>query len=303
LQGCILEASALPRPPVLSLGRPRYIDAYHPDGAFIRVETAPQSPEEIEINGNPNVLRYVHKGRLPFVLFIDDVLDPGNLGAIIRSAYYLGVEAIALSSRTCAPMTPTALKASAGAAEAIPIFKIVNPDEFINKSKEAGWTIYGGITPEVEPKMPERSSPFAIVRPPQVRYTMRKDGALLPLGHSPVKNSAVILVLGGEGRGLRKTLAQKAYAFVEVLPQMDVNECGVDSLNVSVAAALLCADMLRPRPPNVEAAQRLPPDVRARKLSYDEKIERKWARARANPVWSRRITFPRPDSAEATEAD
>jgi 21S rRNA (GM2251-2'-O)-methyltransferase len=158
------------------------------------------------------------------------------------------VDAIAISSRTCAPITPTALKASAGAAEAIPILKVDNPIEFLKRSHQGGWKIYCGTTPEVEPIVPQPSPSSSSVEPPAIRYTLKKDGTLTVPTFSPVKYSSAILVLGGEGKGLRKSLTYHAYAFVEIMPKMDVNECGVDSLNVSVAAALLCADMLRPRP-------------------------------------------------------
>jgi len=179
------------------------------------------------------------------VLMIDDVLDPGNLGAIIRSAYFLGVDAIAICNRTCAPITPTALKASAGAAEAIPIFNVDNPTTFLKNCSAVNWKIYCGTTPQ---KTPIPTLPSSEVEPQQIRYTLAKNGSVVSASFNPLGSSAV-LVLGGEGKGLRSTLTYHAWAFVEVLPQINVNECGVDSLNVSVAAALLCADMLRPRPP------------------------------------------------------
>jgi 21S rRNA (GM2251-2'-O)-methyltransferase len=218
---------------------------------FISVETSPQSPQEVEINGSPTRIPWHGEDwRKPFVLLIDDVLDPGNLGAIIRSAYFLGVDAIAISTRTCAPITSTALKASAGAAEAIPIFNVELPFEFLKKSHDNRWRIYCGTTPDTNPSSPSpRHSLGPRLEPIQTRYTLKSDGTIVSAKYSPLKSAPSILVLGGEGKGLRKPLTHYAWAFAEILPKVDVNECGVDSLNVSVAAALLCADMLRPRLP------------------------------------------------------
>jgi 21S rRNA (GM2251-2'-O)-methyltransferase len=237
----------LPRPPVLSLGRSRFKELKGSNGAVINVETAPQLPDELAINGNPTTIPSgANKHRNPFVLLIDDVLDPGNLGAIIRSAYFLGVDAIAISTRTCAPITPAALKASAGAAEGIPILNVANAPEFLKNSHNAGWRIYCGTTPDT-PLVKSISPRDPNVEPLQVKYT-KKDGNLVPQTFWPLKYSSSILVVGGEGKGINRYLTHYAWAFAEIMPKMDVNECGVDSLNVSVAAALLCADILRPRP-------------------------------------------------------
>lgn len=75
-------------------------------------------------------------------------LDPGNLGAIIRSGYFLGVDALALVSQTCAPLSNVALKASAGAAEAMPILSVDDAVEFLRKSKGNGWQVYAGVAPD-----------------------------------------------------------------------------------------------------------------------------------------------------------
>jgi 21S rRNA (GM2251-2'-O)-methyltransferase len=210
------------------------------------VKTAPQLPDELAINGSPTTIPSgASKHRNPFVLLIDDVLDPGNLGAIIRSAYFLGVDAIAISTRTCAPITPAALKASAGAAEGITILNVTNAPEFLKNSHNAGWRIYCGTTPDNSPVNPAHLPRDPKVEPPQIKYT-KKDGKTVPHTFWPLETSS-ILVLGGEGKGLNRHLGHHAWAYVEIMPKMDVNECGVDSLNVSVASALLCADMLRPR--------------------------------------------------------
>lgn len=255
----MLEASALPRPPITTLGRVVYRDKNGPDKSSFKVEVAQQTQDEVDINGSPAEVPCKADNLFkPFVLLIDDVLDPGNLGAIIRSAYFLGVDAIALSTRNCAPVTPVALKASAGAAEAIPILSIDNPAEFLRISTKNGWKVYCGTTPkDSSPQRNNRKAPSdstsikdhgAWVEQPQTRYTLSADGTIIDPNFSPIRFAPTILVIGGEGKGLRDNLTYNAYAFVEILPQINVTQFGVDSLNVSVAAALLCADIVRPRP-------------------------------------------------------
>jgi 21S rRNA (GM2251-2'-O)-methyltransferase len=259
----VLEASALPRPPITTLGKVIYKDKNGPDKSSFKVEVAAQTGDELKINGNPTAVPCKADSLLkPFVLFIDDVLDPGNVGAIIRSAYFLGVDAIVLSSRTCAPITPVALKASAGAAEALPILSVDNPAEFLRTSTKNGWKVYCGTTPKYasgqrsNANLPSGRTPNrnynSWAEQPQTRYTLSADGSIIDPNFSPIRFAPTILVVGGEGKGLRTSLTHNAYAYVEILPQIDVVNFGVDSLNVSVAAALLCADIVRPRPPVVK---------------------------------------------------
>ncbi|TKA69137.1 hypothetical protein B0A49_06316 [Cryomyces minteri] len=111
--GCILETSPLPRLPIQSLGRALL------DTSEFQVALTHQSAEEKAVNGTDTVVPYSSQGwRYPFVLLLDGIVDPGNMGAILRTAYYLGVDAVAISKRTSAPLSPVALKAAAGAAEA-----------------------------------------------------------------------------------------------------------------------------------------------------------------------------------------
>ncbi|KAF2436538.1 alpha/beta knot [Tothia fuscella] len=270
--GCVLEASALPRPPVIALGKVLYGSPLNPEKPRFTIEVAAQSQDDLNINGNPTeILSKADHFRRPFVLLIDDVLDPGNLGAIIRSAYFLGVDAIALSSRTCAPITPVALKASAGAAEALPILSIDDPAEFLRRSSAKGWKVYCGTAPNYAATHGTPSSDSTPTKDtkswaePHTEYTLRRDGTLIDPDFSPIRFAPTILVVGGEGKGLRSNLTQSAYAFVEIRPQINIGDFGVDSLNVSVATALLCADIIRPRPLTVK----LPPKALRSKDSIE----------------------------------
>lgn len=153
-------------------------------------------------------------------------MDPGNLGAILRTAYFLGVDAVAISTRNSAPFSPVALKASAGASEDVPLLSVSQPGAFIDESKKNGWQFY------------------AAVAPPSGTHA-RKGGFLSTSTlHSPLTRSPAVLVLGGEGEGLRWNLQRKADHEIGI-DGARAGMGGIDSLNVSVATGLLCEAFLR----------------------------------------------------------
>jgi 21S rRNA (GM2251-2'-O)-methyltransferase len=213
-----------------------------------------QSKEDALVNGTKDSYSYRSAGwRHPLVLYVDGVLDEGNLGATARSAYFLGVDAIVTPSRQSAPWSHIALKASAGAAEAIPIFQANQTADFLGRSAREGWRIYASdAIPPAEQRPHSVSSPsvssitdFAST----VIYTYAKSAKRLPAEHCPVESHPTILMMGAEGTGLRSSLLNLAHYKVGIRHGRDVDEVGVDSLNVSVAASLLCYEMLRkPKP-------------------------------------------------------
>jgi 23S rRNA (guanosine2251-2'-O)-methyltransferase len=81
-------------------------------------------------------------GKQPFVVLLDAIQDPRNLGAIIRSAYCTGVSGIVLCKKNSAPLSGVALKASAGLAEHVPIRVVSSPQAAVEELKSAGYTIY-----------------------------------------------------------------------------------------------------------------------------------------------------------------
>lgn len=193
----------------------------------------------------------------PFVLLIDDVLDPGNLGAILRSAYFLGVDAVLLTGHV-APFNAVLLKASAGAAEAMPMFRIEDPSKFLKQSREEGWGIVCATTPstkkpnslavkvaeEVAELMDKVRTPITILES-NVRYHV--PGARNePHINRIFADKPQILIIGGEGRGLRPFITKAAESFVEVLSprKKDIVQVGLDSLNVSVAAGVVIQEVM-----------------------------------------------------------
>lgn len=237
--GVVLESSPLPVPPIVALKSPSMEDQNF--GVALDAQTA----EDTLVNGRNELYSYKSGGwRHPLILYIDGVLDEGNLGAMARSAYFLGVDAIVTSTHHIAPWSHIALKASAGAAEAIPIFKVGKPADFLAKSSEAGWKIYSSNT--APPAPPSNQSPETEIS--KVVYTLPQSSKRLDVDHCPVVEHPTILMMGAESSGLQKSLLRLAHYNVGIPHGRDVNEVGVDSLNVSVAASLLCYEMLqRPR--------------------------------------------------------
>ena len=216
--GYILEASPLPRLPVTHLGEFRSNDS---QGGF-EVSVDHQSKEEAAVNGTNSFIQTVSypRGRKPLVLLLDSIVDPGNIGGIIRTASFLGVTAVAISTRNSASFTPVVLKASAGASENITLFSVNKPAGFIVDSKTAGWRVYAAVAPSKrnDPSMPA---------------SLSTDDLADPLSQAPC-----ILMLGSEGEGLRWNLRSKAD--VDLYIQGSGQSFNVDSLNVSVATGILC---------------------------------------------------------------
>ncbi|KAH7412404.1 mitochondrial putative rRNA methyltransferase [Cadophora sp. MPI-SDFR-AT-0126] len=216
--GYILEASPLPRLPVRHLGKFRSND--NQEGFEVSVDH--QSREEAAVNGTDSFIQSVKSssGRKPLVLLLDGIVDPGNLGGIIRTASFLGVSAVAISARNSASFTPVVLKASAGASENITLFFVSKPAQFIVDSKTAGWHVYAAVAPS------KRSDP-------SMPASLSTDDLADPLSEAPC-----ILMLGSEGEGLRWNLRSKAD--VDLYIQGSGQSFNVDSLNVSVATGILC---------------------------------------------------------------
>lgn len=219
--GYILEASPLPKLPITGLQR-----VSKPQGP-LHVVIDYQSREDEEINGRDTNVKYdVGYPRYPIILLLDGILDPGNLGAILRTAFFLGVDAVAIANRSSAPLSSVALKASAGATESLPLMSVSQPGSFIDSCQNHGWKVYAAAAPN-----------------PRQRSGYGKYFSTSGLG-SPVRDHPCLLILGGEGEGLRWNIQQKADFEVGIDGQR-IGKGGIDSLNVSVAAGLLCEAFLR----------------------------------------------------------
>lgn len=146
------------------------------------------------------------------VVALDQVQDPGNLGAICRSAEVAGAAGVVIPERRSAAVTAAACKASAGAVEHLPVARVRNLAEWIAAAKQAGAWVYG-------------AAPDAATRYDAIDWSGR-----------------VVLVMGGEGKGIRPRVLASCDD-VAGIPQLG----RVGSLNVSAAAAVLLFEAVRQR--------------------------------------------------------
>lgn len=149
---------------------------------------------------------------LPFIIICDEISDPHNLGAIIRSAECAGAHGIIIPKRRSAGLTAIVDKASAGAAEHMAIARVPNIPSAIKELKDRGVWIYGTAA----------------------------DGAC-PLWSTDLSGS-IALVIGSEGDGMGR-LVRESCDFILSLPM-----CGkLSSLNASNAAAITMYEVFRQR--------------------------------------------------------
>jgi 23S rRNA (guanosine2251-2'-O)-methyltransferase len=152
------------------------------------------------------------RGKHSFLLVLDGVEDPHNLGAIIRTAEGAGADGIVIPERRAVGVTATVVKASAGGSEYLPIARVTNVSRTIEELKSENiWTV----------GLDERGDKLY----DQIDYHM--DCAL---------------VLGAEGHGLHEQIRKKC-DFLVSIPMLGK----VPSLNVSVAAAIVMYEVARQR--------------------------------------------------------
>jgi 23S rRNA (guanosine2251-2'-O)-methyltransferase len=143
---------------------------------------------------------------------LDQVQDPRNLGAVCRSAEFAGAAGVVIPERRSAAITPATCKASAGAVEHLEVAHVRNLADWLTEAKQAGFWIWG-----------------ADAEAGQTPWSTELTGS-------------TVLVLGGEGKGLRPRVVASCDGLV-ALPQKGQ----VESLNVSAAATALLFEALRQR--------------------------------------------------------
>ena len=151
------------------------------------------------------------KGEPPFLFLLDDIEDPHNLGAIIRTANLAGAHGVIIPKRRAVGLTATVARTSAGALNYTPVAKVTNLSATIEELKEKGlWFVcadMGGTT----------------------MYDLNLTG---PIG----------LVIGNEGEGVGRLVKEKC-DFIALIPMKG----DIDSLNASVAAGVLAYEIVRQR--------------------------------------------------------
>ena len=152
------------------------------------------------------------RGEHSLLVVLDGIEDPHNLGAILRTADAAGADGVVIPERRAAGVTPTVIKASAGASEHLPIAKVTNIARTIEELKERNiWTV----------ALDERG--------PKTYDTLDY-------------NMDCAVVLGGEGKGVHDLVRRKC-DFVASIPMLGK----VPSLNVSVAAGVVLYEIVRQR--------------------------------------------------------
>jgi 23S rRNA (guanosine2251-2'-O)-methyltransferase len=163
--------------------------------------------------GLDDVLAGIEPGVAPLLVALDGVTDPRNLGAVIRSAAAFGAHGVVLPERRAAGMTATAWRTSAGAAARTPVARVTNLTRTLRGLQDKGFTVVG----------------------------LDADGEVtsddLRVGTDPV-----VLVVGSEGRGLSRLVGEACDLRVSIPMTADT-----ESLNASVAAAVLLAEVARQR--------------------------------------------------------
>jgi 23S rRNA (guanosine2251-2'-O)-methyltransferase len=144
------------------------------------------------------------------LVVLDGVEDPHNFGAIIRTAHAVGANAVVVPERRAAPLTETVDRAAAGALEYLPVARVTNIAQALDRLKENGFWIYG---------LDERGTEL--------------------YDHVPY-NSPTAIVLGGEGKGLHQNVGKHCDALVRI-PMAGA----VSSLNVSVATGVVLFEWRR----------------------------------------------------------
>ena len=149
----------------------------------------------------------------PFLLILDQIQDPHNLGACIRTADAAGIDALVMAKDNTAPISPVVQKVASGAVESLTIFKVTNLARAIEKIKTLGVWVIGTSD-----------------RATESLYQQKLDGP-------------IAIVMGSEGKGLRSLTEKKCDALVRLPMASDV----VSSLNVSVATGVCLYEVVRQR--------------------------------------------------------
>jgi 23S rRNA (guanosine2251-2'-O)-methyltransferase len=151
------------------------------------------------------------KGEPPFIVLLDSIEDPHNLGAIIRTAHQAGAHGVIIPKRRAVGLTATVAKVSAGALNYLPVAKVTNLTVTIEELKEKGlWFVCADMSGEL-------------------MYQLNLKG---PIG----------LVIGSEGEGVGRLVKEKC-DFTAKIPMFGQ----VDSLNASVAMGIMAYEIVRQR--------------------------------------------------------
>lgn len=151
------------------------------------------------------------QGEDPFLIILDEITDPHNFGAILRTAECCGVHGVIIPKRRSVGLTPSVIKSSAGALEYISVAKVTNISNLIDELKDKGmWVAGADIDGEVYTKQ-NLTGPLAVV-------------------------------IGSEGKGISRLVKEKCDFLVKIPLKGQI-----ESLNASVAAGIIMYEVVRQR--------------------------------------------------------
>ncbi|KAI9208665.1 Alpha/beta knot methyltransferase [Polychytrium aggregatum] len=221
-QGLVMEAMPLEVEICRSLG------TFDSETSRYPVQTS--AKESIEMISNH---------RFPIWLVLDSIMDPQNLGAILRTAHFFNLDGVIISSKESAPLSPVVSKASSGALEVMDLFVAPSIPKLLESSAIEGWHIYGT---DIRAPLDQRVSLYPA------------PGGSVP--RKPLVEGPTILVMGNEGTGLKSSVSRLCHQHIVIGGGTEPSEhaqaatnageerLSVDSLNVSVAAGIILSALV-----------------------------------------------------------
>lgn len=169
----------------------------------------------------------------PLMLYLDEVTDPQNMGSVLRSAFFFGIDGVILPDHSTAKLGPIAFKASAGALDLIDLYQTESSLKFIDSVRKNGWHVISTSgkpdevsNDELADKHPKTISQLAS------KFIDLEDLQII------LRKSPVMLVIGSEGEGVRTNVKLRSDYLVGI-PKYRSDDVIVDSLNVGVATGVI----------------------------------------------------------------
>jgi 23S rRNA (guanosine2251-2'-O)-methyltransferase len=205
---------------ILELARTQGIPVQHKASDFFRSRlggsvhqgVAAQVSDFLLVDESTILEKAETESGFPLVLALDGVVDPQNLGSLVRTALAMGVHGIILPKARAAPLSPSVSKASAGAMEHMLFARVPNLVAALQRLKKAGLWVVGA-----------------------------HGGSERPVDQADF-NVGLVLVIGGENKGIRP-LVRKTCDYLVSVPQKGT----IDSLNAAVAGAIVMYEIVRQR--------------------------------------------------------
>ncbi|CAN5164601.1 23S rRNA (guanosine(2251)-2'-O)-methyltransferase RlmB [soil metagenome] len=204
---------------ILELATEARLRVHRVSSAALAAEARSEAPQGVLAHAEPlpeadfDTLLSQGDAAPPFLVFLDGVTDPQNLGALLRSAEGAGATGVVLPRHRAAHVTPTVAKAAAGAVEHLPLAVVGGLPAALAQATKAGVWVVG--------------------------LDSTGDTSLFEL---PVADEPVALVLGAEGRGLSRLVRQRC----DIVASIPLKGA-LSSLNVASAGALACFEISRRR--------------------------------------------------------